>query len=591
MEMDSPSPVARDTMQRVYESLASAVLNAARARGYGGDDVQSAATLLSTPDPNVRRLCELSLKLWQQRSPTNHGDLQQAVDSIPANRCPSLPLSVELLSHLLEQAAENRGSTVVEAIESSDENHLGQLLGAALTEMGEDIEDEAPHRLLGQLIKRYRSILQQRSTQSELHRKQLAAILMALQDVLSGHMPSLDKLGEDGVIIAGIHSMLERSKETIERARVAEKHYRESQQELLQRDQEISTLKQEIRELQAPGSEDQRLSAYRDAFALMEKGEDPTPLLEQIRDQERVFICHQGQQDEALKLLDRSLEHAANGLGTLRRLAPFGHDPKRYRPRLLGKSAYNFKTLPGMLAACRDLSSDLGAFSHRIAWAEGLGNFGETLKELRPAMKEMVRFVADCREKTGDRVTMSLTVNMQTMAGLASLPALLAGDLLRLAKSRKAKDMIDDILPLSDEIITSYHAALAEGNDDCPALPVASKRASSATKLKQLATHLESLASFQEAQYQGAETQGFELTDNDRALMKDKDLLRRAAREIATMVEACGQLPGAPERAALPSLPNQHNEHGQVWHDFLSAHQQWLSEAARYRVQLTAFKE
>ena len=175
-------------------------------------------------------------------------------------------------------------------------------------------------------------------------------------------------------------------------------------------------------------------------------------------------------------------------------------------------------------------TNDLGAFSQRIAWAEGLGNFGETLKELRPAMKEMVRLVADCREQAGDRVTMSLTVNMQTMAGLASLPALLAADLLSLAKSRKAKDFIAEILPLCEELIGSYHAALAEGSDDCPDMPTTSKRGSPATKLKHLATHLESLASFQEEQYQGAETQGFELTDNDRALMKDKDLLRRAAR-------------------------------------------------------------
>ena len=152
----------------------------------------------------MRRPHELSLKLWQQAPPKTDDALQQAVEGIGNNRCPSLPLSVELLSALLEASTQDRGSTVVEAIESSDENRLGQLLGAALQEMGEEIENEAPHRLLGQLIKRYRSILHQRSQQSELHRKQLAAILAALQDVLSGHMPNIEGLGEDGVIIASI---------------------------------------------------------------------------------------------------------------------------------------------------------------------------------------------------------------------------------------------------------------------------------------------------------------------------------------------------------------------------------------------------
>ena len=319
----------------------------------------------------------------------------------------------------------------------------------------------------------------------------------------------------------------------VTRVRDGEVALRQSQQQIKEQEQHIALLKQEIAELTAPISEDQRLIAYRDAFRLLERGEDPKPLLEKIRDQERIFVCTNSEQNEALRLLDRSLEQAVSGLVTLRRVMPLGDDPKRYRPRRLGKSVYNFKTLPGMLAACRDLSGDLRAFGDRIAWAEGLGNFGEVLKQLRPAMKEMVRLVADCRDKAGDRVTMSLTVNMQTMAGLASLPALLAGDLQTLARSRKAKDLIVDILPLCEELIGSYHQALAEGSADCPDMPSASKRASPATRLKQLAKHLEELADFQDSQYQGAESQGFELTDNDRALMKDKDLLAEQPGKLA----------------------------------------------------------
>ena len=205
-----------------------------------------------------------------------------------------------LLQKILEHKTQDRSSTVVEAIESKDEKRLGQLLGAALVEMGETIEDETPHRLLGRLIKRYRSTLQQQSQQSELYRLQLAAILAALQDILSGHMPKLEHLGEDGVIIGGIHSMFENSQETVERARKVKNALRQAQQTISQRDQQIAELTTEIKELQAPGSEDQRLKAYREAFALMKKGEDPTDLLEAIRDQERIFICSEAQQEEAL---------------------------------------------------------------------------------------------------------------------------------------------------------------------------------------------------------------------------------------------------------------------------------------------------
>ena len=53
------------------------------------------------------------------------------------------------------------------------------------------------------------------------------------------------------------------------------------------------------------------------------------------------------------------------------------------------------------------------------------------------------------------------------------------------------------------------------------------------------------------------------------------------------MVEACSQLAGAPDLSDLPPTPSSHNESGETWQNFLSAHQTWLKEAARYRVQLT----
>ena len=124
------------------------------------------------------------------------------------------------------------------------------------------------------------------------------------------------------------------SKDTIERARAAEKALRDSQAIISERERDCAPAAGNQR-TQCPGSEDQRLAAYRDAFALLKRGEDPT-ITRHIRDQERIFICNQGQQDEALKLLDRSLEHAANGAA--RCVAWLGMIPS-VTPRLLGKSA------------------------------------------------------------------------------------------------------------------------------------------------------------------------------------------------------------------------------------------------------------
>lgn len=585
MDMDAPPPLVRDAIQRCYESLANAVLNAARARGYGGDDVQAAAALLATPDRAVRRLCEVVGELARQRGQDTPA-IVDALQGLGDDQIPPPRVAVSLAEALLHQRQNERRSTVNQAISSTDHDRLGLLLASALAEMGETVAADTPaHRLLGQLVKRYRLILNHTNQQAESHRKRLAEVFSALQRVVSGERPDVDKLGEDGLIINGLYDMLSGRRALADRARSAEEALSHAQHQLHDQRLTITRLQQEVEQLAAQGDEDERLQAYREAFARWEKGEDPRELLEAIRDRERVFVASRELIEETLRLLDRSLDNAVNGLHGLRRLAALGPDPKRYRPRLLGKSPYQLRHLPGMLSACRDCAADVTAFAARLRWADGIGRFVSQLRKLRPAMQEMVRLVADYRERAGDRVTMSLTVNMATVEGLASLPALLAADLQSLARSRKGKSFAAEILPLCDELVGAYHHLLAQAIDDLDEIPEGSKRERPAAALTRLANHLELLAQLQERHYHGASDHGFELSESDRALLSDRDLLRRAAGEIAAMVEICGQLPGAPDRDDLPPAPRLSSSDTQIWHRYLDHHQRWLSEAARYRVQ------
>ncbi|TVR47127.1 MAG: hypothetical protein EA402_01685 [Planctomycetota bacterium] len=583
-----PPPLAHDAVLRIYERLASAVLAAARARGYGGDDVQAAAALLATPDPLVRKLCEAALALWQQQGASADDHLQAAVHSLGGGSCPPLRLAIELLEDLSSRQRQRRSTTVIHALDSDDHQRLTKLLAAALEEMGESMSEGDPaHRLLGQLVKRYRVILNQTNLQAEHHRRHLALLMVALQDVVSGNRPQrLEQLGDDALIVEGLWSMLDGRQALVERARAAEDALATHHSELARLRHQLGELQGEVQRLQSLGDEDQRLGAYREAFARIERGDDAQDLLEGIRDLERVIIASQATITETLRLLDRSLDNTVHCLQDLRRILPLGPDPKRYRPRFLGKSPYQLRTLPGMLAACRDAAQDVERFAKRVRWIEGLGGFAKRLNKLRPAMQEMVRLVADCRDKAGDRVTMSLTVNMATTAGLASLPLLLAGDLLSLARSRRGKSYCERLLPLCEDIVNEYQNALAKAVDDLPLCPESSKRERPAGAIRRLADHLVLLAEWQDRHFAEADIQDFQPSRADQLLLADRDLLRRGCSELAAMVEHCADLGGGPNRSELHIIPKLGKSDGAAWQRCAHSHAQWLADAARYRVQL-----
>ena len=72
-------------------------------------------------------------------------------------------------------------------------------------------------------------------------------------------------------------------------------------------------------------------------------------------------------------------------------------DPKRFRPRLLLGSRYDFKSLSGLSQASRDAARDLFAYISRARWASGVAGLAKDLPKLQRVFREMVSLVATWR--------------------------------------------------------------------------------------------------------------------------------------------------------------------------------------------------
>ncbi|TVR14944.1 MAG: hypothetical protein EA401_03610 [Planctomycetota bacterium] len=562
-------------------------MQTARGRGYAGDDPMAAVASLVSPDPTYRPMAGAIVDLWRQQA-GGDPDLRAAFDALGDDGVPSPPLVLEAAEDLLRSSRRRRSQAVDHELAQADARRLGSVLAAALEELGEhDVAEQPAHRLLGLLIRRYRSEVSRVNVQASAVQQRYLRLLTALQDIVQGEAYSDEGLEEERPIFEALQGIMRSRAALAERARAAEEALDEAQQELTRRDRRLSEAEEALQHSQQEASEDRRLAMYREAFARWREGGDPGPQLEAVRDLERIFVCSARRIEESQRLCDRALQGLVGCLHDLRRIQVLSEDPKRFRPRFLAKSAYDFRSLPGVLGACRDASADVVIYAQRMQWASGLEGLCAALLSLRPAMQEMVRLVADCREQSGDRVTMSLTVNMATVQGLASLPALLAGDLASLARSRSGKRFVEKILPLAQDLIDAYAAALSAAAPDVPQCPEGKKRERPATTLQRLAEYLHTLAGIQEEHFAAVEDVKFSLSAADTELFQHRDVLRRACLELATMVSVVARLDGAPDVQDLAAVPELVEDDAKVWLAVCQSYQQWLREVARFRVQLS----
>lgn len=331
--------------------------------------------------------------------------------------------------------------------------------------------------------------------------------------------------------------------------------------------------------------EDARLALYRRAWRAWSKGQDPAPFFEEARTNERFFVLPAETIEQTRKRLDSCLDTLALHLGNLRKIATIGQDPKVYRPRLLAKSPYNLKTLEGTTQAFADATRDAQEYIRQAQGGATTESLAKELETLRPVFAEMVRLVSDCMraQATTARPSLCTQVRLDTLAGLASLPAALAGDLNQLLRHPKGKERLHLVRPLLEETIGVYRAALARCLGRVPEPAKASKTEKDPAAIKRLAKDLLDLDALQNGVIQGQSHSAWEVSDAQKGLIADQHLLQRALQDVESGCNVLAVLDGAPESEFTPLPPSRECSLSSLA-EAIRARSRWLDEVARYQV-------
>jgi len=455
--------------------------------------------------------------------------------------------------------------------------HLQFALEAALGDLGESARGEPPHRLLTRLLQLARQRVQDKDREIAACKGREAALLADLQRALEGKRPR----GEDpDGVLEGIASLV-RGREALER-------------EVAELRAEVAELRGRLEEARkhSPGErapepeEDERLRLYREAFARLERDEDPTPQLEKIRDIERIFVLDRSTHEQTCRRLGHCLQAIAGNLGNLHRYLPIGHDPKRYKPRrLMGGGAYRTDRLPECLVACRDAAADCQAYMERAHGARGVAVMEAATDELRDMFMEMVRLVGDLRAKTA-AATLSSQLNLHRTAGVAALPAALGKDLQELMRTKDGKDHAGELVEVLDEAVGVYRQVLDRAAGVPLPEPVKPRRNEKAVAaVSRLTKDLLSLAAVQATALRDAEERRWVGAEGERALYEDPHLLLRSLQDVDAACDVVAVLPGSPP-SDFPAVPSGREFHLADLLEPCRTRCAFLEEVAKYRLQI-----
>lgn len=623
IQMDQAQGLA--ALHQSYEDIGGALLKLARERGYLGSDPLGALSHLSAPSPWDVRLAKGAIELWrtffacfradEQAFEAAHfqeraAQVQLRIDALGgADAPPELVESIlatlsglwderhveisqrldQLIKELTEHQAKLGNADLARAHQSDEMARAVQVVAAAFAEFGEAVAPGTqPAELLARLIGRYRKDLAAAREKSQITALARRALVDALAAAASGgEPPGLG--GEDQAAVDAVRRLARDRNQAEEvarqsRAQIArlQAEHRELMEEVASRDRRLA--RYEMGELKV-GEEDERLGLYRQAFAEVEAGRDPKQALGRVRDLERIITVAEVDQQQALKILDRQLAEIAKCLGDLRRINPLVEDPKRYRPRLLMGSKYDFRTLPGLAQATRDAARDLEAYAERSRWAHGVSLLAKDLPKLQRVFKEMVDLVAAWREKLGDPPPASITIRIDHGAAIVSLPAILATDIEAVLRRRgkNATQASNEIVTVLGECVDLYRKSLERARGE-PAPKIEGKARESANQgLSRLAAELTALGGTLDAGFGEAAADGFRLQAEDTALLADDHLLLLAVQQLDVACDVLAVLPGAP-KSSFAGLP-QRRDLDKV-RACCRERVAWLEDVARYRFEL-----
>jgi hypothetical protein len=591
--------VALEAVRTSYETLSSAVLNAARGRGYLGGDAAAAAGVLAQPDPDLVRLGKAVADLWlafftcfhPRLAPLDTGHFQGGIDALNQRLAgcgpgvaPDPVLAADLLE-TLERLWNERHEQVVAQLDAlatrtvAVEAGLAAAIDGALGEAGlVPARDEGVGARFARVLAHWRRTAEAARVEARETTAAVGTFLRAVKAVAAGNgAPGLP--GEAGAILASIAAL--------------DATRRDQERELRALRSEVAGLQAKLAVAAAPPApaapafdEAGVLRHYREALAAFEAGGDPGPALGRARTLERVVTLSDDAAAALVRQLDRFHGDLVRRLEELYKLQPLISDPRRYRPRgLLGlgaKPVHDLRQVSGLVEALVDGAADLVVYAERAKACVGVGVLAAQAPRIRVVFGELVKLVAHWRQKFGDPPPVSVSMSLDGGSGIVALPAVVATDIEAMARKKSKVGPAALVLaPLLEDCVALYHAALAKAGAAVAVRTIAKPRESPIMALVRLSAELEALAGVCEASFAEAARDEFLISAADRALLQDDHPVRSGLSALDEAIEAMAACRGAPPRAALP-LASRGDHAGQA--QAAAARHAWLTTLTSYRI-------
>ncbi len=561
---------ALEAVRTSYDALSTAVLSAARGRGYLGADATRAAETLAAPDPDLARLGAAAADLWlaffacfhPRLAPLDSGHFQGGIDALNQRLRalkPGTPPDPVLAADLLitleglwderhEQVARQLDRLLAQA--GGGDAGLDMAIDTALADAG---LVPAQGEGAGQRLARVLAHLRRERDQARLDARETTAavghFLRAVKAVAAGQ-PAPALPGEAGVILGSIRAL-----DAARREQEKDLRALRSQIQALETQRQEALAELAARPAVSPPDEAPPvvLEHYRAALAAWETGGDPAVHLAKARELERVVTLNADEAARLVKLLDRCHGDLVRRLIDLHALAPLSDDPRRYRPRGLlglgGKPVHDLKSVPGLVDALRAGARDLRVYAERAQWAVGLGALAAEAPRIRAVFKELVKLVAHWREKLGDPPPVSVSMSLDGGSGIVALPAVVATDIeAMLKKKSKVGPAATVLAPLLGDCVALYHQGLVKAGLTVPPRTSAKSRESAIQALTRLVAELDDLAGICEAAFASAVRDDFRLSAGDAALLADDHLLRASLQALEDATVELARCRGAPPR-------------------------------------------
>ncbi len=630
-------------MEAAYAEIAGAAVQAARDCGYLGSDPLGAIAHLATPATDLGGIAPIIIDLWQvffasfrsdeaqfeaARFRQDAADLNARVEALATGEQPDSDLlralldtlivfweertqSVsERLDHLIADLNSHQaalGSTSLAAAHHEDLiTRATGLVATALVEWGDQVPTDLDlAQLMARLIDRWRNEHATVRRVAQDTKQQHQAFLQALeQAAMAGRRP-LSEADQDGQndgddpgprLSSSARKVVREVADLVETGRLLEKDAARLQARVVELERSEQTLRQEMvnrdamlarYELQAHArdDDDQRLDLYRQAVRALSAGRDASGLLDKIQELERVLVTSRSQQEQAHTLLDRRMDECVSNLLLLRRCVPLIDDPRRFRPRLLKSSPYRLKTLSGLIQALRDASRDVQLYADRARWVYGVQVLTRSFGALRKIFAEMVRLVADCRERAGGAPPLSLSISMDQSSGVASLPRYLALDVQSLARRRSASRYLHHILPLFEECLERFHAVVEKASGETVERPAANKRESAPRACARLADELLGLDGMMNTLFAEAGSQGWQMSREDQTLAESEPVIGMALEAIDGACDVLAVIDGSPA-TDFTRVPRGKRLNSQLLLTCARERVAWLEDIATYRIEV-----